>query len=75
LTAAIFPGKNIFPTQKNVFKAYIDDREFRDIIDQGNFAYLNVSPHGESFQKLPPELQRAIPEYIKDYVPLNSFIV
>ncbi|MDR1149666.1 MAG: DEAD/DEAH box helicase family protein [Spirochaetaceae bacterium] len=69
------PNEEHYSYAKNVFKAYIDDGEFRDTIDQGNFAYLNVSPHGESFQKLPPELQRAIPEYIKDYVSLNSFIV
>jgi type I restriction enzyme R subunit len=68
------PQEEYFSYAKAVFKAYIDDSEFRDIIDQGNFAYLNVSPHGEAFQKLPPELQRAIPEYIKDYVALNRFI-
>ncbi|MDR3200262.1 MAG: DEAD/DEAH box helicase family protein, partial [Spirochaetales bacterium] len=40
------PKEEYFSYAKTVFKAYIDDSEFRDIIDQGNFTYLNVSPHG-----------------------------
>ena len=67
------PKEEYFAYAKTVFKAYITDTEFRDIIDQGNFAYLNVTPYGESFKKLPPELRKAIPEYIKDFVPLNKF--
>jgi type I restriction enzyme R subunit len=59
------PKEEYFIYAKIVFKAYIDDSEFRAIIEQGNFAYLNVNSSGEAFQKLPPELQRAIPEYIK----------
>ena len=48
-------------------------QEFRQIIDNGNYALLNVYPNGEAFKKLTPELRKMIPEYIKDYVPLNSF--
>ena len=29
---------------------------------------------GEAFKKLPPDLRTAIPEYIKDFVPLNQFV-
>ena len=43
------------------------------IIDNKDFALLNISPYGEAFKKLPPELRNAIPEYIKDFVPLNKF--
>jgi len=57
-----------------VFKAYILDPEFREIIDTGDFAHLNVSAYGEAFKRLSPELRKAIPEYIKDYVPLNNFV-
>lgn len=67
------PKEEYFSYAKTVFKAYILDTEFRDIIDKGNFAYLNVTPYGEAFKKLPPELRKAIPEYIKDFVPLNKF--
>lgn len=68
------PKEEYFSYAKTVFKAYILDSEFRDIIDKGNFAYLNVTPYGEAFKKLPPELRKLIPEYIKDFVPLNKFV-
>ncbi|BBB33010.1 type I restriction enzyme R subunit [Thermotomaculum hydrothermale] len=67
------PKEEYFEYAKTVFKAYIVDPEFRQIIDSGNYAMLNISPYGESYKKLPPELRKAIPEYIKDYVPLNIF--
>ena len=67
------PNESAFTSARNVFKAYITDPEFRQIVDSGKFADLNVNPNGESFQKITPELRRQIPEYIKDYVPLNQF--
>lgn len=67
------PKEEYFSYAKTVFKAYISDPEFRDIVNKGNFAYLNVSPYGEAFKKLTPELRRAIAEYIKDFVSLNKF--
>ncbi|MCX7985751.1 MAG: DEAD/DEAH box helicase family protein [Bacteroidales bacterium] len=68
------PKEEYFEYAKTVFKAYITDAEFRAIIDNKNFSLLNVSPYGEAYKKLPPELRNAIPEYIKDYVPLNKFV-
>lgn len=68
------PKEEYFEYAKTVFKAYILDFEFRQIIDSGNFARLNISPYGEAFKKLPAELRKAIPEYIKDNVPLNKFV-
>jgi type I restriction enzyme R subunit len=68
------PKEEYFNYAKNVFKAYILDNEFRTIIDNKDFTLLNTSPYGEDFKKLPPELQKAIPEYIKDFVPLNKFV-
>lgn len=67
------PKEEYFTYAKTVFKAYILDAEFRAIIDNKDFALLNISPYGEAFKKLPPELRSAIPEYIKDFVPLNKF--
>jgi len=67
------PKEEYFSYAKTVFKAYIIDTEFRNIVDQGNFAYLNVSPYGEAFKKLTPELRRAITEHIRDFVALNKF--
>jgi len=67
------PPEEYFDYAKTVFKAYVLDTEFREIIDKGDFAMLNLSPHGQAFRKLSPELRKAIPEYIKDFVPLNQF--
>ncbi|GIX42871.1 MAG: type I restriction-modification system restriction subunit [Leptospiraceae bacterium] len=68
------PDEQYFEYAKTVFKAYILDDEFRKIIDSKDFTSLNLSPYGEAFRRLPPELKKAIPEYIKDYVSLNKFI-
>jgi len=68
------PKEQYFEYAKTVFKAYISDSEFRKIIDNGNFAMLNISPYGEAFMKLPQDLRKIIPEYIKDNVPLNKFV-
>ncbi len=67
------PKEELFTYAKSVFKSYTVDPEFRQIIDSGNYALLNVYPNGEAFKKLTPELRKMIPEYIKDYVPLNKF--
>jgi type I restriction enzyme R subunit len=69
------PEEQYVPHAKAFFKAYIEDAEFRVIIDQGNFTLLNVSPHGDAFRRLSPELRALIPEYIKDNVPLNNFVI
>jgi type I restriction enzyme R subunit len=68
------PGEQYFEAAKTVFKAYIEDTDFRKIIDRGNFAQLNVTPWIDSYRQLTPELRKAIHEYIKDYVPLNNFV-
>ncbi len=68
------PKEEYFEYAKTVFKAYILDPEFRQIVEEGNFAMLNVSPYGEAFKRLSPGLRKAIPEYIKDFVPLNKFV-
>jgi type I restriction enzyme R subunit len=67
------PKEEYFSYAKTVFKAYILDSKFRQIIDNKNFADLNVSPYGDAFKRLTPELRRLIPEYIKDCVSLNKF--
>ncbi|MCX7725694.1 MAG: DEAD/DEAH box helicase family protein [Chitinispirillaceae bacterium] len=68
------PKEEYFEYAKTVFKAYILDADFRAIIDNKDFALLNVSPYGEAYKKLPPELRNAIPEYVKDFVQLNKFV-
>lgn len=68
------PSEELFNHAKNVFKSYILDPEFRQIVDSRNYALLNIYPNGEAFKKLTPELRKIIQEYIKDYVPLNKFV-
>ena len=67
------PDEQLFYYAKNYFKSYITDSEFRDIIDNKNFALLNTNPNGEVFRKLTPELRILIPQYIKDNISLNNY--
>ena len=68
------PSEELFNHAKNVFKSYVLDPEFRQIVDNRNYALMNIYPNGEAFKKLTPELRKIILEYIKDYVPLNKFV-
>jgi len=68
------PPEEYFTFARDYFKSYITDPEFRDIIENRKYALLNTNPNGDVFRKLPPELRFAIPEYIKDNVPLNKFV-
>ncbi|MBS1758639.1 MAG: DEAD/DEAH box helicase family protein [Bacteroidetes bacterium] len=67
------PDEQIFSYAKNYFKSYITDKEFRDIIENKNFALLNTNPNGEVFRKLTPELRTLIPAYIKENIQLNQY--
>jgi type I restriction enzyme R subunit len=60
---------------KYFFKSYITDGKLRDIIESKKFADLNVNPSfsTKDFKAVPEHWRFAIPEYIKDYVPLNKF--
>ena len=61
---------------KNYFKAYATDSHLRDIIEQKRFTELNVNPSFSmaDFKAVPAEWRRRIPDYIKNYVPLNQFM-
>lgn len=61
---------------KYFFKAYITDNRLRDIIETGNYTDLNTSPTFtmKDFKAVPQDWRTTIPEYIKDYVPLNQFM-
>lgn len=67
------PDEQIFSYAKNYFKSYITDKEFREIIENKNFALLNTNPNGEVFRKLTPEMRNLIPQYIKDNISLNNY--
>ena len=67
------PDEQIFSYAKNYFKSYITDKEFREIIENKNFALLNTNPNGDVFRKLTPELRMLIPTYIKENISINHF--
>ena len=60
---------------KNFFKAYITSGRIRDIIDQRHFTDLATNPvfSTRDFKAVPAKYRTLVPEYIKDYVPLNQF--
>ena len=64
---------NVLPI-KNFLKAYITDTEVRDIIDSKQFAKFATHPIKEDFRVLRNEWRTIIPEYIKDYIPLNTYM-
>ena len=63
------------PALRNYFKAYISNGQVRQIIDTRQYTGLATNPaFTTSDLKAVPEVYRTlIPEYVKDYVPLNQF--
>lgn len=59
---------------KNFMKAYITDSALRDIIESQEFARLATNPARDDFSALTPEWRKIIPGYVKDYVPLNTYM-
>ncbi len=60
---------------KNYLKTYISDGEFRNSINEKNFALLNVYP-GFSMKEFKAlnGWKDVIPEYVKDYIPINQYM-
>lgn len=69
------PDERYFNLAKNYFKSYITDTEFRNIIENKKYPLLNTNPNGDVFRNLPPELRKQIPDYIKDNISLNQFMI
>jgi type I restriction enzyme, R subunit len=61
---------------KYFFKAYATDPRLRDIIDDRRFTELNVNASFSvaDLKAVPASWRSRIPEYVKDYVPLNQFM-
>ena len=60
---------------KNFFKAYIVDEEVRDIVKRNQPAdFFNCPSFDfEDYQKL-NGFKQTVPQYVKDYVSLNTFM-
>ena len=70
------PGEaDAIPAIKHYFKAYATSNEIRDIIEGKRFADLATNPSFSTgdFSAVPDKYRNLIPEYVKDYVPLNQF--
>jgi type I restriction enzyme R subunit len=61
---------------KYFFKAYASDGELRDIIQENRLGELHVHPAFTTadYRAVPPEWRGRIPQYVKDYVPLDRFM-
>ena len=72
------PESKHVPYIVNYIRAYITDEEFRQIIDEKDFAELNNYPGFDmiDFKALngTTDWQKKVPEYIKNYVNLNIFM-
>ena len=64
------------PALKTYFKAYVTNGVVRHIIDEKDFASLATNPvfTVKDFKAVPVKYREIIPEYVKDYVPLNQFV-
>ncbi len=63
------------PAIKNYFKAYVTRDDVRHIIETRQFTDLATNPFFSSsdLRAVPAKYRTLIPDYIKDYVPLNQF--
>jgi len=63
------------PAIKTYFKASVTSNRVRDIIDSRQFTDLATNPYftTHDFRAVPQRYRTLVPEYVKDYVPLNQF--
>ncbi len=70
------PGEaHALPAIKTYFKAYATNDQVRYIIDNKQLADLATNPafSTRDLRAVPDKYRQLVPEYIKDYVPLNQF--
>jgi type I restriction enzyme R subunit len=67
------PSDYVLPV-KNFLKAYVTDSKVRDIVESKRYADFATSPTYDDFNALTRDLRKLIPEYVKDYIPLNKFV-
>ncbi|HPC04415.1 MAG TPA: DEAD/DEAH box helicase family protein [Syntrophales bacterium] len=63
------------PAIKTYFKAYVTSDQIRHIIEGRHFTDLATNPvfSTRDFRAVPKKYRTLVPEYVKDYVPLNQF--
>lgn len=69
------PESKYVPYIKNYLKAYVTDENFRNIINNKHFADLNVYPgFGMDEFKALNGWREVVPNYVKDYISLNTYM-
>ena len=65
------------PALKTYFKAYLTSDQIRHIIENRAYTELATNPvfSIRDFRAVPERYRTLIPEYVKDYVSLNQFVV
>ena len=63
------------PVIKRFFKAYVTDDIVRGVIEKGEFTQLAANPafSFDDLRAVPAAFRKRVPDYVKDYVPLNRF--
>ena len=63
------------PAIKNYFKAYVTSDQIRSIIESRQYTDLATNPllSTRDFKAVPAKYRTLIPEYVKDYVPIQYF--
>jgi type I restriction enzyme R subunit len=63
------------PALKNYFKAYVSNQQVQSIIDNKDFTKLTTNPafSTQDYRAVPEAYRALIPQYVRDYVPLNQF--
>ena len=59
---------------RNVLQAYITEGDIREIIDSKQYGLLNTTHIANDFKKLPDNIRKILPDYVKDYIVLNKFM-
>ncbi len=67
------PPEEHYNDVKHFFETYIQDEEYRTIIDNGKFVELNVHPSGQCFKRIPKKFREIIPNYVRDRINLDIF--
>jgi type I restriction enzyme R subunit len=67
------PDKEDFDNIKHIFKAYIDNKTVKSIIDNKEYAKFNHHPSGRYFKNLSKKYKEEIPSYINKFVDLNKY--
>ena len=58
---------------RNIIKAYIVDKKFREIMETKEYGQLATNPIQEDFMALNSEWREQIPLYVQDYVELQEY--